>query len=41
MAIYKCLGINSNIAKIIGQIAVIVFNYFWSKLAVFKNKKDC
>ncbi|KRM68329.1 hypothetical protein FD06_GL001351 [Apilactobacillus ozensis DSM 23829 = JCM 17196] len=37
----NALGINSNIAKIIGQIAVIVFNYFWSKLAVFKNKKDC
>ncbi|WP_220728679.1 GtrA family protein [Apilactobacillus xinyiensis] len=35
------LGLNAGIAKVVGQVVVIVFNYFWSKLAVFKNKKDC
>lgn len=28
---------NFNILKIIGQVIVIVFNYFWSKLIVFVN----
>ncbi len=32
------LGMNSNIAKLIGQVLVIVSNYFLSKLWIFKKK---
>lgn len=32
------VGINSNIAKLIGQVLVIVSNYFLSKLWIFKKK---
>ena len=32
-------GINSYVAKLIGQVVVIVTNYFLSKLWIFKEKK--
>lgn len=32
------MGMNSNIAKLIGQVLVIVSNYFLSKLWIFKKK---
>ena len=33
------LTLNNMIAKIVGQVVVIVSNYFLSKLWIFKNKK--
>ena len=33
------MDIHNMIAKIVGQVVVIVSNYFLSKLWIFKNKK--
>ena len=35
----KLLGMNAIVAKVIAQVFVLVFNYIFSKLVIFKKKK--
>lgn len=36
----SCMGMNSMLVKLIGQVVVIVTNYILSKLWIFKGKKE-
>ena len=34
------LGMNDKLAKVIGQVIVVVINYIFSKLFIFKKEKQ-